>query len=284
LGRATEPQILFPLIAVVLLAVIWGTTIAVLKARHADAEHAAAVSSRELLGTYEAQVVRALGEIDQTLNLVQCWRGRGAGGHTLSDLKSKGLLPPDLLFTVSIADGEGVIVESTRRIAAKNIAGQDTFRQQRGGDGFFIGPLARGPTGAAQLQFSRRLEDPHGAFDGVVMVSVDADYFVSGYESEKLGEHGMLGLVGADGVFRVRRTGDAVVSGDRIDVAAAGADTDDSDVAVTVSRFDGVRRWTSARELYGYPLGVLVGLSVDEQMAGARDQRRVTLVTAPESS
>src|ERR1700689_1669600 len=81
-GRATEPQILFPLIAVFLLTVIWGTTLSLLRVRHADAEHAAAVSSRELLGTYEAQVVRALREIDQTLNLVKFWPDRPAGSHT----------------------------------------------------------------------------------------------------------------------------------------------------------------------------------------------------------
>jgi diguanylate cyclase (GGDEF)-like protein len=36
-----------------------------------------------------------------------------------------------------------------------------------------------------------------------------------------------------------------------------------------------VRRWTSARKLYGFPLAILVGLSVDEQMASARRQSRV---------
>src|ERR1700733_14230232 len=122
LGRVTEPQILFPLIAVFLLSVIWGTTLSVLKVRRADAEHAAAVSSRELLGTYEAQVVRALGEIDQTLNLVRFWPERVSGGHTLADLKRRGLLPPDLLFTVSIADATGVIRESTRALRERSIA------------------------------------------------------------------------------------------------------------------------------------------------------------------
>jgi diguanylate cyclase (GGDEF)-like protein len=276
LGRATEPQILFPLIAVVLLAVIWGTTLSVLKVRHADAEHAAAVSSRELLGTYEAQVVRALGEIDQTLNLVKFWPERPVGGRTLADLKHRGLLPPDLLFTVSIADANGVIQESTRAIRERSIAAQDAFRQQRDSDVLFIGPLPRGPTGDKQLQFSRRLNDSTGAFDGVVIVSIGADYFVSGYEAAKLGEHGVLGLLGADGVFRVRRTGDSLFSGDVIDYASAvaGTDEDNTDVAVTMNSWDGVRRWTSARELYGYPLAVLVGLSVDEQMASAQRQSR----------
>jgi diguanylate cyclase (GGDEF)-like protein len=279
LGRVTEPQILFPLIGVFLLTVIWGTTLSVLKGRHADAEHAAAVSSRELLGTYEAQAVRALREIDQTLNLVKFWPDRQAGGHTLSDLKDKGLLPPDLLFTVSIADAKGVIQESTRPIRERSIADQDAFRKQRDGDVVFIGQLPRGPTGETKLQFSRRLNDPNGAFDGVVIVAVDAEYFVSGYEATKLGEHGVLGFLGADGVFRVRRTGDALFSGDVIDYASAvaGAEEDTTDAAVTISSWDGVARWTSARELYGFPLAVLVGLSVEEQMAGEHRQSHAYL-------
>jgi diguanylate cyclase (GGDEF)-like protein len=279
---ATEPQILFPLIAALLLAVIWGTTLAVIKVRHSDAEHTAAVSSRELLGTYEAQVVRAMREIDEALNIVEFWPGRAAGRHTLSDLKNKGLLPADLLFTVSIADVKGAIVESTRPAGPQNVADQDTFRKPRDSDAFFVEQLPRGPTGAAKLRFSRRLNTENGAFDGVVIVAVDADYFVSGYDSGKLGMHGVLGLAGTDGVFRVRRSGDAVYSGDTLDYAAAVAGDDDeaTDAAVTRSRWDGVRRWTSARELYGFPLAVLVGLSVDEQMAGAKAQMRATLAWA----
>jgi diguanylate cyclase (GGDEF)-like protein len=279
LGQAIEPQILFPLIAVSLLAGIWGTTLNLLKVRRADAEHAAAVSSRELLGTYEAQVVRALGQIDEAMNLVKFWHNRDVGSHTLADLKANGLLPPDLLFTVSISDAQGAIVDSTRPNALKSVAGADTYRKQLDSEIFFIGQLPQGPTGDAKLQFSRRLSAPNGGFDGVVIVSVSAEYFVSGYEPAKLGEHGVLGLLGMDGVFRVRRTGDSVVSGDAIDYAAAvaGADAEETDAAVTSSRWDGVRRWTSARELYGFPLAVLVGLSVDEQMAGARAQMRTTL-------
>jgi diguanylate cyclase (GGDEF)-like protein len=278
-SRATEPQILFPLIAVLLLAVIWGTTIVVNKVRHSDAEHTAAVSSRELLDTYEAQVVRAMREIDQALNIVEFWPERGAGRQTLSDLKGKGLLPPDLLFTVSIADVKGAIVESTRPLARQNVADQDAFRKPRDGEAFFVEPLPRGLTGGEKLRFSRRLNAPNGTFDGVVIVAVDADYFVSGYETPKLGMHGVLGLVGTDGVFRVRRSGDGVYSGDTLDYAAAvaGGDDDRTDVAVTRSRWDGVQRWTSARELYGFPLAVLVGLSVDEQMAGAKSQTTATL-------
>ncbi len=284
LARATEPQVLFPLIAVVLLTVIWVTTLNILKIRHADAERAAAVATQDLLDTYEAQAVRALREIDQTLILVQSWPGREANPHTLTDLKRKGLLPADLIFTVSIADRDGVIRESTRAIGGQGVADKDIFLAQRQGDRFFIGRLPQGPTGDAELQFSRRLTDSHGAFDGVVLVAVGADYFVSGYDPTKWGEHGVIGLLGTDGVFRVRRTGDSLYSGDAIDYASAVAGADENKSAVRVNGWDGLRRWTSARELFGFPLAVLVGLSVDEQMLTAQHQSRAYVAWAVLSS
>jgi diguanylate cyclase (GGDEF)-like protein len=270
-GRATEPQVLFPLIAAFLLAVIWGSTFAILRVKHAAAVHTAAVSSRDLLDTYEAQVVRALREIDQSLSLVKYLHERG-GESRLAELRDKGLLPPDLLFVVSIADREGAVVDSTRPIAGQNVASQDYFRTQRNGDSFYIGQLPRGPTGNAKLQFSRRLTAPDGTFDGAAIVAVDADYFVSAYDTAELGQLGVLGLLGTDGIFRVRRTGDAVTSGYKVDYATVvpGPDAIETDPTVSISSWDGVRRYASARALYGFPLAVVVGLSADDQEVAAQ--------------
>jgi diguanylate cyclase (GGDEF)-like protein len=275
LGRASEPLIVFPLIAAFLLAVIWVTTISVIRVKHVDAEHAAAVSSRELLSTYQSQIVRALREIDQTLNLVKYWRERAGGPGKLSELADKGLLPPELLFVVSIADRNGAIVDSTRPGETPNIATEDYFRAQRSSDSFFIGQLPAGTTGTEKLHFSRRL-DSNGTFDGVVIVAVAAGYFVSGYEPTKLGEHGELGMLGTDGVFRVRRTGDSVFSGEVANYATTvpkpGAD--EAEVTISTDPWDGVSRWTVAHELYEFPLAVLIGLSADEQGAVAQGDAR----------
>jgi signal transduction histidine kinase len=273
--RLSEPQILFPLIGVLVLAVIWGTTFGIIRAKDSATERAAAASTRALLGTYEAQVVRALHEIDQALNLVKYWPQRATGG-TLADLRDKGLLPPDLLFVVSIADRAGNIVGSTHPTGKQNVADQDYFRKQRESDSFVVGQLPRGPTGDAKLSFSRRLNTANGVFDGTVIVSVDAAYFVSGYNSSMLGERGVLSMIGADGISQVRRTGDSMFSGETIDYAAAVQDPDavETDATVLTSSWDGMRRWTGARELYGFPLTVLVGLSLDEQMAPAHRQSR----------
>ena len=71
LRSATEPLILFPVLAVLILTVIWGTTLHLIKVEYAVAENTAMLSSNELGLTYEAQVVRALREIDQTLKVVK---------------------------------------------------------------------------------------------------------------------------------------------------------------------------------------------------------------------
>jgi hypothetical protein len=232
--RLAAPQVLFPLITVFLLLVIWSTAFGVIKVKEADASHAAAASTSVLLSAYEALAVRALTQIDQTLNLVKYWPRRTAG-HTLAELKSKGLLPPDLLFTVSIADVNGNIVDTTHPSAKQNVVGQDIFLKARDSESFVIGRLPRGPTGDTQLQFSRRLNDPNGAFNGAVIVSVEAAYFVSGYDPLKLGEHGVLSMIGVDGISQVRRTGDAMFSGESIDYAAAIQDPDAVATDATVS-------------------------------------------------
>ena len=146
LSRFAEPTVLFPTIAVLLLSSIWAATVELVKVRSADAQQAAAASNRELLGTYEAQVVRALREIDQSLNLVKYWRESDRGRRTLAELKDKGLLPPDLLFTVSITNPQGLIIDSTAPLPRLSIADKDYFLAQRDSEVFAVG---RPPHGAA---------------------------------------------------------------------------------------------------------------------------------------
>jgi diguanylate cyclase (GGDEF)-like protein len=278
LNRATEPQFLFPLIAVFLLTVIWSSTFGILRVKQVAAVHAAAISSRDLLGTYEAQVGRALHEIDQTLGLVQYLHERG-GAPRLAELRDNNLLPPDLVFVVSTTDSTGAVIDTTRPAARENVASQDYFRAQHDKDNFYIEQLERGPTRNAKLHFSRRLSAPDGTFDGAVIIAVDADYFVSAYDAAQFGQLGVLGLLGSDGVFRVKRTGDSVFSGEKTDYSSVVSRPDaiETEASVSTSSWDGVRRYTSARALYGFPLAVLVGLSADEQMIAAQNDQFVYL-------
>ena len=287
LARVIEPAMLFPAITILVLGVVWGTTLNLVKVERAAAEHAAAVSSDELAETYEAQVVRALREIDLTLKFVKYayeLRGRQA---VLQELKDKSLLPPALLFVVSIADSTGNVVASTKPSTAVNIADQDYFQIPRQVDTLSIGQPPHGPSiGEGKLHFSRRLDAADGRFAGIVTIAVDAAYFVSGYETSKLGEHGVLGILGVDGVFRARRTGEAVSAGDARGYTAVlpAANQASREAELSTNAWDGVLRYTSVRQLYEFPLAVIVGLSADEQLIATRQSLHTYLWRAAAAS
>lgn len=277
---APELYLLFPALGALILALVWGSMLYVVKVERAAARQAAMVSTHELAETYEAQVVRALREIDQALKVVSYAHER-RGQNVLQELRARALLPPELLFSVSIADGQGRVVASTRSATrpdtAADLAGQPVFERLRGADELFIDRPRPGRAGGEWLlRFSRRLQGADGGFDGVVVIEVDAAYFVSGYDAPRMGAHGLLGILGTDGVFRARRSGDMVMAGNSAgDVAEyvslmTASAAADSPLVQLSGAVDGVRRYTSVRQLYEFPLAVVVGLSEDEQLAAAQ--------------
>ncbi|MGZ5066815.1 MAG: bifunctional diguanylate cyclase/phosphodiesterase [Usitatibacter sp.] len=273
LSRLAEPYVLFPIIAVVLLGVVWGATLSLIGVERSTAERAAATTTRELADTYEAQVVRALREIDQTLKFVKYAHESRGGKLTLDDLKSKGLLLPDLLFVVLIADAKGDIVATSRNTGLTSVADREDFRALRAKDSVQVSrPMPTRVANEWRIHFSRRLNARDGSFAGAVIVSVPAAYFVSGYDPQKLGNAGVLALLGTDGVFRARRSGESVYFGDGTSYAAAVPANSDAEPVVTKNRWDGVRRYISARELFDLPLAVVVGLSENEQLAETNDR------------
>ncbi|MDB6108021.1 MAG: diguanylate cyclase, partial [Gammaproteobacteria bacterium] len=159
-----------------------------------------------------------------------------------------------------------------RPLGAVSVADRGYFRDQRDGDSIRVGHLPQGATGDGRVPFTRRLNAANGDFDGAVIVAVDAAFFVSGYDAPKLGEHGVLGILGTDGIFRVRRSGESMFSGDVIDVSSLLPKPDEAEAEPQVSRssWDGMQRWISAREIYGFPLAIVVGLSQDEQLAAVK--------------
>ncbi|MEX2500445.1 MAG: EAL domain-containing protein [Wenzhouxiangellaceae bacterium] len=270
--RLLEPPVLFTAIAVLVLAVIWVTTLNLANREYASAERAAAALTADLADTYEAQVVRALREIEQTLKLVRYQLDGTPPADVLRELADKTLLPPEIVFTVSIAGVDGEILATNGDADDEGPVSADLLQRASESDQVVVGlPQHDSRSDEFLLHFARRIGDPDEAFPGIVMVSTHAGYFVSGYESGTLGEHGVLALVGTDGVFRARRSGDQTVAGERIDYESLVSEDATGEAAPTIqiNVWDGVRRYTIARKLYGFPLALVVGLSVEEQLAAA---------------
>jgi len=277
--RVLEAYVLFPLFAVLLLAVVWTAVIHLIAVEGAAAMSAAIESSRELADTYQAQMVRNLVAIDQTLKTVK-YANELKGGVALSDLQAKGLLPSAMIFDVAIAGRNGDVTAATRAQMPANVGGQAYFTVQRDSaaeaQGPFVSQVARNATtGTAEIVFSRSLRAADGSFAGIVMLSVEPSYFTSGYDVLRMGDEGELVLLGTDGVVRAERIGNRTSWGAIVSTAAVRVGAEASaDLAEAYAWDQGVRRYTNVRQLHGFPLLAIVGLAQNEQLARFRQDRR----------
>ena len=281
LGLGLETHISLPVFAAILLVVIWLVTLHTIDKDRQAAAIAARASSQEMIDTYEAQVARNLGSIDQTLKVLKYAVELNGAAGALAALNRQGLLPSGLVFVVMIVDSNGRIAASNPRMGDASVAGQSFFRfhQQGSADIPYVSQTTTDDANPDwHIHFSRRLNDAAGRFAGAVVVAVDPAYFTSGYERSRLGENGALGLFGGDGVFRALRVGDKVSWGGG--APAAGDDTG----KLAASAWDGMRRYTSVRRLHGFPLAAMVGLAESEQMARFEQQRRNYLWLAASGS
>ncbi|GJI98283.1 hypothetical protein RugamoR57_50010 [Duganella caerulea] len=266
LRRGLDTHFSLPLFALLLLVAIWVVTFHEVDVERAHAREAAVDSLGELMGTYEAQVARSLDGIDQTLRVLKYAVERKGALGALPELGREGLLPPGVVFVVSIVDRNGVTVASNPRALPISVADQAYFKfhQERDSGATFVSQVTRDAANTEwHLHFTRRLDDEAGNFAGIVIVETDPAYFTSSYERSRLGEQGMLGLVGGDGVVRSLRVGDKLSFGQRMERPSG-----------QVAMVEGVRRFIGMREVHGVALNVVVGLAEKEQMATFESERR----------
>ena len=271
-----ELHLALPLLGLLLLAVLWIATWQGIESERAGAALKAQELNRELLDTYEAQIARSLGGIDQTLKVIKFAVELNGAMAALPTLRRQGLLPPALLFGASVTDRGGMVVASNPAGPPAgppvSAAGQPyfTYHQSHADDTLLVSQTLRAGTGPeAHLHFTRRINDAAGHFAGVAIVRAEPAYFTSGYELSRLGERGVLGLFGGeDKLFRVLRSGEQVSWGE----SGAGL-PGPADAGAPLSVWQGRQRYLGVRRLHGFGLNVLVGLDRVEQLAGFRQQR-----------
>jgi PAS domain S-box-containing protein len=283
LGAALDTHISLPLFALVLLAAIWFGTFHAIDADREATLAAARDSSSELADTYEAQMARSLAGIDQTLRVLKYAVELHGPAGALEALRRQELLPPGLVFVVAVADSNGMVVASHPASAPLDVSGRRYFKVHRAHDsGAAFVSEAHGDTARVtpHLHFTRRIDDAHGGFAGIAIVEVDPAYFTSAYERVREGEHGILGLVGTDGLVRALRVGDQVSWGLRIDTG----DLPGDQAASVANLPDGVPRYAGLRRLHGFGLSALAGVSVAEQLQPHQRRRRAYLTAAASAS
>ena len=277
LQRLTEPQVLFPGLTIVLLIAIWTNTLRNIDSRLQARAALAQESAHDMAETYHAQLMRALREIELTLALVDFQIHQQPPDEALATLASSNLLPPALFFRVNIYDTQG------RQLAAypANELGLPqelaNTNQATGTVGDIdISDTFPGNDGRFWISFAitHSSKESH-----ILTVSVDAEYFVSSYEPSRLGEQGMMAVIGRNGHIIARRSGDNTSFGGSVL-------TDDVPEALLSGRgelieyahsTDAVNRYYTTHSLFAYPMTLVTGVAVDEQLGEFYTYRRQSL-------
>jgi diguanylate cyclase (GGDEF)-like protein len=142
------------------------------------------------------------------------------------------------------------------------------FHRANSASGPHIGvPVISRSSGKWIIPVSRRLDHADGSFAGVVLATIDVDYFRRFYASLDVGEKGAVGLVSQDGILMLRRPFDENVIATSVAQTPVYQAFKRQRVAgsgVFRSTQDGVLRLGSYRPLDNYPLFVVAALAKDE--------------------
>ena len=179
-----------------------------------------------------------------------------------------------LIIQLSIVDPAGIMIYNTLGMPDKplDLSDREHFRVHLNSseDKLFISkPIMGRVSKKWSVQFTRKLLNQDGAFAGVVVLSVDPEYFTNFYRSIDIGTKSAITLLGSEGIILARSSNSAkdkdavgtVIPRNSILIDPAKPPTG---VYYAASVVDGVTRIVSYRRLKNYPLTVRVALDEDE--------------------
>lgn len=243
-----------------------------------NAEHEAVVTSvvnqnTNLAVAYEEHVVRTLKGLDGALLFIRHEYQRLGRKLDIKRYITDGVIDGRLFSILSVIDERGNVVLSSREIDPVNYADREFFRVhqlRRNQDTFHISaPVLGRVSNTWQIPVSRRIIKPDGSFGGVIVLSVDPEYLARFYQKVNIGEHGLVMLIGTDGIVRARRVGKTLSFGDDLSDSNLIQEQVKKEAGelLSLGAVDGLQRYVSYRTLPGYPLVVAVGAAQQEVLA-----------------
>ncbi|WP_298233368.1 cache domain-containing protein [uncultured Azohydromonas sp.] len=166
-----------------------------------------------------------------------------------------------------VLDHQGRVMSYSARFPPAlpgSFALRDYFLAHRRGDITFLGPLINTAWGQRAFTYSRRVSDRDGNFAGVVVATLEPDYFRGFYRSLNLGPGGAVSLWRSDGRLLLREPtpadlGSADLRGHPLFTRRVGAG--DGGSFVGVSPFDHDQRFVGYRVSTVHPLVVMAAVS-----------------------
>jgi len=279
LGRLTlNPGRLVVLFAASILLLIWGAILYEIKEDRADARAEWTRNLENLTRAFEEHTTRTVTSVDQAVLFVRAQYLRYGLQTDLPGLVREGSINGGIYNQIGVIDAKGMYILSTLSLKSMYLGDREHFKVHVADphrEVFLSKPVLGRASGRWSMQLTRRINNPDGSFGGIVVASLDPEYFGSLYNEVDLGEHGVINLIGTDGLTRARRSGGKFSLGQ--DLAKSPMFTDfrgqKAGHYIGVSGVDGVRRLYAFRRLAGYPLGVLVGVTMERVYERSNERR-----------
>ncbi len=232
------------------------------------------------------RVQRLLDQVNQTASLVKHYQEQN-GNVDLVALEKTGLLAPAGRISVALADQTGLVFAQTAaRGAVPPKLTHVTDRQHFQASWTRTGLATTQPVFCEELQrwmvpAGRQLKRADDSFGGAVLLAFDAALLTEGFVAND-SPGNVVGVVGADGIFRSRLSDQRQTSGDLIggDSLVQASKRIDRSMKPTPSPSDRVARFTSVTPIAGHDLYAVVAVPASTSMAGYEAFRAESLAAA----
>ena len=261
------------------IVLVWASIFSHLEQERALSERAAIEDATNLARGFGENVQRLIDGVDQLVKVLRNARRRDPDSFDLPSLVPATEILNGLTLQIATTDRDGIMTASTLPLSGRvDLSDREHIKVHFGtprDDLFISKPVLGRVSNKWSIQFTRKIFDRDGNFDGVIVVSLDPYYLSRFYESLEIGKGSIL-LVGLkDRIVRARAPALTNAIGvplaeERVSRISSGPPI--GHFTVTAS-LDGIERLFAYRRLEQYGLAVTVGLATDDLFAGYRQNR-----------
>ncbi len=266
--------------AALLIIAVWSAAFVEIASERRRTEEDAFKDAETFARAYEEHTARTIIAADQSARFLQYQYEHRGARFDMNDYLASGVLATDIFNLFSIVDANGDVVASSKPFTPVNLSDREHIRvhKMNASNKLFISkPVLGRVSNKWSMQLTRRLNNRAGEFDGVVVVSIDPFYFSRVYRDFTASRNGLVSLVGADGIVRARQLGSEASVGQDLSSSATFKrilETGSGKVRAP-SMIDGTDRYLTYRKVEGFPLYIVVGLSIDEVMSSVEEYKRM---------
>lgn len=256
-----------------LLVMVWVAIYASLSSERTRVLADTRADTANLARAFDEHIQRTIAGLDQTLLYLRAEFQQAPDRFDLNRSVANNVILKRVSVQIARIDADGMLADSNvPGFTHMDLSDREHFRVHKAAvkDELFISkPVLGRASGKWSIQLTRRLEDGHGNFAGVLVVSLDPNYLGDIYGSIDVGENGAIAVIGTDGVVRVASHGGGGFLGKSLQGGAILEAVRRQEATTLESNgpLDGIDRISSLRPLPNVPLSVLVGRSKVEAMA-----------------